>query len=316
MALRSQLLRVIFLLIPLLLFYFTLQAFLRPSAHQFSPENEKPLLRQELIVASVKGDDTSWLYEHLPSWKPNIYVADNPRAPLTVPKNKGREAMVYLTYIIDKYDRLPDIMVFMHSLRYQWHNDDPIYDGVPMLRALQIPHILATGYVNLRCVWTLGCPSELTLQSPSDLPTTVAYPSAFAALFPSLPLPSVVGVACCAQFALTPSKIHSRPRSDYEHYRDWLLNTDLDDATSGRVMEYSWHIIFGQEAVHCPDAAECYCKVFGHCAWKCERDKCGEWWPFPPYATLPKGWPKEGWDGERRGEEELRRMRNVSVVSV
>lgn len=32
-----------------------------------------------------------------------------------------------LRYIIDNYDSLPDVVVFMHSGRYQWHNDDPIY---------------------------------------------------------------------------------------------------------------------------------------------------------------------------------------------
>ena len=29
--------------------------------------------------------------------------------------------------MIDHYDNLPDVSVFMHSERYQWHNDDPIY---------------------------------------------------------------------------------------------------------------------------------------------------------------------------------------------
>jgi hypothetical protein len=31
------------------------------------------------------------------------------------------------SYIIDRYDDLPDYIVFIHGLRYQWHNDDPIY---------------------------------------------------------------------------------------------------------------------------------------------------------------------------------------------
>ena len=25
------------------------------------------------------------------------------------------------------YDNLPEYMVFLHSLRYQWHNEDPMY---------------------------------------------------------------------------------------------------------------------------------------------------------------------------------------------
>jgi hypothetical protein len=50
-----------------------------------------------LIVASLEKDDTSWLDDHLSDWKINRFVVDNLSAQFTVPKNKGREAMVYLT---------------------------------------------------------------------------------------------------------------------------------------------------------------------------------------------------------------------------
>jgi len=30
-------------------------------------------------------------------------------------------------HIINHYDNLPDIMVFLHGQRYQWHNDDPLF---------------------------------------------------------------------------------------------------------------------------------------------------------------------------------------------
>lgn len=30
-------------------------------------------------------------------------------------------------YIIDNYEAFPDLMVFIHGERYQWHNDDPTY---------------------------------------------------------------------------------------------------------------------------------------------------------------------------------------------
>ena len=52
---------------------------------------------KELVVASMKGDATEWLVEHLSDWKANIYVANDPSASLTVAKNKGRESMIYLT---------------------------------------------------------------------------------------------------------------------------------------------------------------------------------------------------------------------------
>ena len=47
----------------------------------------------------MKHEDTSWVHEYLPDWPSSIYVVDDPKAPLTVPKNKGHEAMVYLTYV-------------------------------------------------------------------------------------------------------------------------------------------------------------------------------------------------------------------------
>ena len=80
-------------------------------------------------------------------------------------------------------------------------------------------------------------------------------------------------------------------------------------------MEYSWHIVFGQPAVHCPKAEKCYCQTYGLCNLMCTEDKCGERWPFPPVATLPKGWPQKGWSGEDRSEEELAALRNTAVIN-
>lgn len=215
-------------------------------------------------------------------------------------------------------------MVFIHGNRYQWHNDDPLYDGSFMLRNLQVPFLLESGYTNIRCVWTLGCPAEL--QDLTDNPpsttaladeqaasnTQLHFPAAFHILFPNATLPSTVGVACCAQFAVTRQKIRERPIHDYIHYRDWLLETELPDHVSGRVLEYSWHIMFGQEAVHCPNAQECYCKVFGYCDLVCDGNgerTCGGRWPFPPSATLPQGWPEISWDNVHRSQQEVDDLR-------
>jgi hypothetical protein len=48
-----------------------------------------------VVVAALEKDDVSWIdfaYWHV--WK---YEVDNPKARHAVPKNKGNEAMVYLT---------------------------------------------------------------------------------------------------------------------------------------------------------------------------------------------------------------------------
>lgn len=207
----------------------------------------------DLVVASQMKDNTTWLHDSFADWRKLIYVTNDPNATFTVPSNKGREGMVYLTYIINNYDNLADIIIFLHANRYQWHNDDPLYDGLRVLSRLHLSHVLDQGYANLRCVWTLGCPSEIRplieaeAASPASDPASNQaragsfYKSAFEELFPDIAVPDVVAAACCAQFAVTANKFRQRPRNDYERFRMWLLRSELNDDLAGRIMEYSWH---------------------------------------------------------------------------
>lgn len=220
----------------------------QPEVQPESQPGQTPR-KVELVVASTKKEDTAWVGKHFPDWHPQIYVVNDKHAALTVPKNKGREAMVYLTYLIDSYEKLPDSVVFIHASRFAWHNDDPDFDAVPTLRNLQFGHLGEVGYVNLRCVWVIGCPYEIHPlkddghhDEGSKVPSARgAYKQAFEVLLPGVPVPELVAVSCCSQFAVTRQKIQTRPRSDYEHYRDWLLETPLGEDVSGRVFEFLWH---------------------------------------------------------------------------
>ncbi|WPH03267.1 Hypothetical protein R9X50_00614400 [Acrodontium crateriforme] len=282
---------------------------------------ERPLQKETpsdvvLVVASQREDNTTWLQSAFPDWEKVVFVTDDENAANSVPANRGREAMVYLTFIIEHYDNLPRVAIFHHASEYQWHNDDPLFDGRRVLSRLQIPYVEQKGYVNLRCAWTLGCPAEIRPFDESDLnavPTSPDaragwfYKAAFEELFPEIPMPQVVGVSCCAQFAVTAERIRKRPRADYERYRRWLLETPLADSLSGRILEYSWHIMFGEEAVYCPNASDCYCNLFGLCNIHCEDEgNCRSQYTLPKYSQLPSGWPDIDWDGTWRNITELR----------
>ncbi|KAJ1326453.1 DUF3431 domain-containing protein [Microdochium nivale] len=282
-----------------------------PSPEPISPEMvavvDQVSHRVELIVASTKSEDTGWVTKHFTDWHPQIYVVDDEHAALTVPANRGREAMVYLTYIIDNYDRLPEHAVFIHASRFAWHNDDPDYDAVPVLRNLQLEYVREAGYVNLRCVWVIGCPAEIrpfrdegTDSQGKALSTKAIYKQAFEELLPELRVPELVAVSCCSQFAVSRETLQSRPRSDYERYREWLMATSYTDDLSGRVFEFSWHIIFGKEPVFCPSANDCYCNVFGLCNITCSGGACNGRYTLPQSSTLPGGWPLLGWKHEHR----------------
>lgn len=121
-----------------------------------------------------------------------------------------------------------------------------------MLQALNIDNVLKNGYVNLRCNGTPGCPGELHPQRtkfPKDA-IEVGYKTFWKYMYGSEEsIPALVGVACCAQFAVTKEKIRERPREFYVKAREWLLDTTESDEGSGRVFEYFWHIMFGMPAV-------------------------------------------------------------------
>lgn len=212
-------------------------------------------------------------------------------------------------YIIDRYTTLPPISVFIHSARYAWHNEDPLYDAVPVLTNLRLPHVLARGFVSLRCTWAIGCPAELapkrsnTADMDDRSQTEPAYAAAFQHFFPGVAIPHVIGAHCGGQFAVFRDRIRARPLTFYTKIQKWLLDTDLSDQISGRVMEYMWHIIFGMPAQDCQDTETCFCETFGLCDLTCEEGSCEKRWQVPVYKSLPVGWPKAG--GGRDGWPEV-----------
>jgi hypothetical protein len=67
-----------------------------PGSSTSSKDGKKT---KEMIIAKVKADDTKWLFTYFPEWKKTQYVVDDPKSYLKIPENKGRESMVYLTYV-------------------------------------------------------------------------------------------------------------------------------------------------------------------------------------------------------------------------
>ncbi|KAF3930718.1 hypothetical protein ABW19_dt0209213 [Dactylella cylindrospora] len=228
-----------------------------------------------VIIGRIKKDNTNWVKEQLPDWRPAIYAVDDPESQeyLHTPINKGKESMPYLTYIIDYYDDLSDINVFLHShadgYPRAWHNEpinDSNYSAPIMLQLLRVSNVVEKGYVNLRCNGIPGCPGELhpTKKKFGKDAIEPGFKELWTILYGNdTPLPETVGVACCAQFAITKDRIREKPKEFYEKARDWLTRTNEEDEGSGRVFEYFWHILFGMPAVHCEaNYYECLCRTY------------------------------------------------------
>ncbi|KAI5292388.1 hypothetical protein KEM52_006394 [Ascosphaera acerosa] len=242
-----------------------------PAKPDFKPgrlQSEATYTRK-LVVAATKTEDTSWIAKALPDLDTAVYVVDDGNATLRTPRNKGREAMVYLTYLLDNYDRLADITIFMHSHRYAWHNAELLdFDASQLLARLRSEKVIHDGYVNLRCIWAPGCPDWIRpgeKKLKEDKPEQAVFAKAWAQLFPSEPVPSVLSQPCCSQFALSRARARAIPRERLGYIRNWLLSTDLDDALSGRVLEYTWQALFTNNHVFCPQEHVCWCETYGLC---------------------------------------------------
>ncbi|GLB12257.1 hypothetical protein AtubIFM57258_009538 [Aspergillus tubingensis] len=237
-----------------------------------------------IVAAKLQDEQTEWIEQELPDWQRAVYIVNpSPEVAadarqLTTPLNKGHESMAYLTYLIDHYDRLPSTIAFIHSHRSgflrAWHVDAPLHDNVWSMRALQLDFVQQNGYINLRCNLNPGCKAiyhHVTRDVFTEIFQDTSTPPlngtdlAVGSDKRAIQIPETVAAACCAQFAVSREQVLQRPREDYIKIRQWIIDTPLDDAHSGRVMEYLWHIIFGKEPIYCPDEQVCYCQVYGLC---------------------------------------------------
>ena len=192
------------------------------------------------------------------SWSKAIYTVDDPTAEFHTSRNKGHEANVYLTYIIENYSNLPRIMLFTHSHQKHKHGTRDFqgieYDNLEAISSLRLEFVEQNGYANMRCLTKPGCPAEIQPFRPDEQrdplrPQENAMAEAWAELFENNEVPRVIATPCCAQFAVTREQVLKRSRSEYERYLSWVYDTPLDDFTSGRIFEYLWHVIFGRDPV-------------------------------------------------------------------
>lgn len=159
-----------------------------------------------------------------------------------IPINKGREPVVYLRYIVDHYFNLPSLIAFVHGHRSSWHQKDPS-DIVVALRALQWNKYT---YMPLTTMMTQAVYQSID----GDQQATVNFHLWQAVLQRELGSPPKDGIKahCCATFVVKREAILAHPKVFYSNIIDYLLASSYPDQLTGRTLEYTWHVIFGQPA--------------------------------------------------------------------
>ncbi|KLU90861.1 hypothetical protein MAPG_09386 [Magnaporthiopsis poae ATCC 64411] len=232
-------------------------------------------LDKVLVLGKIPNEDVSWAHK-LKQWTPFIYTMGKKPEPgyvLRPPSLQGREAIVYLSFIIDYYDPLPDITAFVHEGREQWHNSELGPSTATILENLRVDTVRRRGYVNLRCKHDPGCPTDVNPLEPSPLDVErgdirAHYADVYMELFNVSrdAIPKQLGHPCCAQFAVTRDRIHQRPREDYVRMRRWAMEQTVTTSfNAGWVFETSWHVVFGMPPIYCPAVEVCKCELYGWC---------------------------------------------------
>ncbi|EGP90704.1 uncharacterized protein MYCGRDRAFT_35889 [Zymoseptoria tritici IPO323] len=273
-----------------------------------------------LIVASVKADNTSWtdrLQEQqlIPNLNIIRYISDDENARYHPPAAKGREALMYFTYLQDFYDELADINIFVHAEDVSWHMDAALLKSLTSaLAQLDFEQVMQRGYVNLRTTWggsrEHDCPNGFSTSATlRDNPTGEAFlmGRAFHDNFPDDPMPEILAGPCCSQFAVTKDAIRSRPLEQYQHIVRVLVDSNWSDQAIGRPWERMWPWLFKRQAKDCNMEYSTLCRLYGVCFRDeeergdvvllsnqlCVDDKDLTWWqrkrsfrPFDPKAII------------------------------
>lgn len=207
-----------------------------------------------LVLASnqATSQNAAWLSQVPLDWSIYYYVTDGSAgSALSVPANKGNEAMVYLTYIIDHYETLPEVVFFRHDHYESWHQS---FDSIFEISNLRTEYVLEKGYVSSRCL--SGCENimpvsgdEVDIGDIHLVDRDVQLRTLLATfLNGTKEIPEKIAAPCCAQFAASSDAIRSRSLAWWMSLRQWLIDTSLSSYHSGRLLEWTWHIWLGEEA--------------------------------------------------------------------
>ena len=82
------------------------------------------------MVVSRYNENVDWIdnFKDILNLKVLVYDHGNPDNSYNIPKNVGNEATVYLKYIIDHYDNLPEYMYLVHAHYKSWHHKGDLYE--------------------------------------------------------------------------------------------------------------------------------------------------------------------------------------------
>ncbi|KAJ9462299.1 hypothetical protein DIPPA_09811 [Diplonema papillatum] len=208
--------------------------------------------------------------------------------------NFGDEGVAFLRFIIDNYDDLPDVTVFLHGSPERHNRNIGAWIGCLRTDIKGQPRFvfLTRRLVLNRCIVDNQNKSVLQkvkhgprLGMDTDYGAFADYYLSFPWQLLDIELPRCLSFYCCAEFAATSAMIRSRSRQFYEHLWSHMIEFVIDrnnarrfhgyQATAvGGFYEHVWHLIYG-EPVNMTAYGSRYCNYFKPSCAPCEAPSRG-----------------------------------------
>ena len=192
------------------------------------------------MVVSRYRENVEWInnFKDISNLRVLVYDHGNSNNPYNIPKNVGNEATVYLKYIIDHYDNLPEYIYLVHAHYRSWHHKGNLYERLE--EAIKENKM----FINInnkdwkyedvtRHPWY----SKIMVLWKDYIEEYIPYENLINKNF-------VKDHKSCAQFYVNKSRILRYPKIFYENLYNWLLTTKLITYESSRYMEKLWHIFW------------------------------------------------------------------------
>eukprot|EP00742_Colponemidia_sp_Colp-10_P006452 GILJ01006912.1.p1 GENE.GILJ01006912.1~~GILJ01006912.1.p1 ORF type:complete len:356 (-),score=38.79 GILJ01006912.1:153-1220(-) len=213
--------------------------------HQQTP---KAFIPDKMIVVAQFNEDFQWLDLYVDEIPHVVYTRTNPKAVHNLEPNLGNEASVYMKYIVDHYDNLPENVLFLQAHQETWHIPDVSRGGQNGGNIIPIINKLKWGVHGFA---SIGTSNWNKVQSDDVLDHREAW-AKLKSIWPKLfqdalgDMPPFINRYCCAMFLVKKERILLRPKSFYQRALDWLLSGEFPNYWSGRMFEHTWGIIFGE----------------------------------------------------------------------
>jgi hypothetical protein len=205
-----------------------------------------------VIFAESPNMDITWI-KQFPAFDFHLFPFKSPQKEMDgrIPVNRGKEAMTYLTFIIQNYEKLPEKMAFIHGHHTSWHQKDKIwtfFQDIQLSKLNSYFNFRACEYNPSKNIWKSN-PSKRWRTKGLHLTDMKKFWQEFN-MTGKYGFPDIVSKGldtasyCCAQFFVTKKQILNQSKEFYIDLRKWLINTPMKDYYSSRVLEYLWSIIF------------------------------------------------------------------------